>query len=419
MKVLIVSKYDKDGGAAIAAYRLHRALTVAGINSKMLVQKKLTEDNLVKGPESILQFFFSKISYYIDQLPVYVYRNKSAYLFSPAWYSSGDILKQINESNSDVVHLHWSCKGMLSTKDIEHIKAPVILTMHDSWAFTGGCHIPFDCKKYKEFCGSCPELASNRQNDLSSKAIIKKSNLYDSKSDIVFVAVSKWLQNCARSSNLLKTKNIYCIPNALDTSRFKPIEKSLAKSYFGFKSKKKLILFGALSALTDKNKGFKELYSALNNLSSSEWEIGIFGSERPKKEKILNFKTYYFGNISNDEFLRKLYSSADVMVVPSKLESFGQTASEALSCGTPVVAFDTSGLRDIVKHKVNGYLAKAFDSRDLANGIQWVLNAKDYDLLVTKSREIATQNFDGNIVVQQYIRLYKKSINRIYESSNY
>ena len=126
MKVLIVSKYDKDGGAAIAAYRLHRALTVAGINSKMLVQKKLTEDNLVKGPESILQFFFSKISYYIDQLPVYVYRNKSAYLFSPAWYSSGDILKQINESNSDVVHLHWSCKGMLSTKDIEHIKAPVI-----------------------------------------------------------------------------------------------------------------------------------------------------------------------------------------------------------------------------------------------------------------------------------------------------
>ena len=419
MKVLIVSKYDKDGGAAIAAYRLHRALTVAGINSKMLVQKKLTEDNLMKGPESILQFFFSKISYYIDQLPVYVYRNKSAYLFSPAWYSSGDILKQINESNSDVVHLHWSCKGMLSTKDIEHIKAPVILTMHDSWAFTGGCHIPFDCKKYKEFCGSCPELASNRQNDLSSKAIIKKSNLYDSKSDIVFVAVSKWLQNCARSSNLLKTKNIYCIPNALDTSRFKPIEKSLAKSYFGFKSKKKLILFGALSALTDKNKGFKELYSALNNLSSSEWEIGIFGSERPKKEKILNFKTYYFGNISNDEFLRKLYSSADVMVVPSKLESFGQTASEALSCGTPVVAFDTSGLRDIVKHKVNGYLAKAFDSRDLANGIQWVLNAKDYDLLVTKSREIATQNFDGNIVVQQYIRLYKKSINRIYESSNY
>lgn len=418
MKVLIVSKYDKDGGAAIAAYRLHRALIAAGKNSKMLVQKKLTQDSLVLGPKSLLQKFFSKISYYIDQLPVYVYRNKSAYLFSPAWYSSGDILKQINDTNSDVVHLHWSCKGMLSTKDIEHIKAPVILTMHDSWAFTGGCHIPFDCKKYKEFCGSCPELASNRQNDLSSKAIIKKSNLYDSKSDIVFVAVSKWLQNCARSSNLLKTKNIYCIPNALDTSRFKPIEKSLAKSYFGFKSKKKLILFGALSALTDKNKGFKELYSALNHLSSSEWEIGIFGSERPKEEKILNFKTYYFGNISNDEFLRKLYSSADVMVVPSKLESFGQTASEALSCGTPVVAFDTSGLRDIVKHKVNGYLAKAFDSRDLANGIQWVLNAKDYDLLVTKSREIATQNFDGNIVVQQYIRLYKKSIYRIYESSN-
>ena len=411
MKVLIVSKYDKDGGAAIAAYRLHRALIVAGINSKMLVQKKLTEDNLVKGPESILQFFFSKISYYIDQLPVYLYKNKSPYLFTPAWYSSGDILKQINESNSDVVHLHWSCKGMLSTKDIENIKAPVVLTMHDSWAFTGGCHIPIECKKYTESCGSCPELASNYKNDLSYKSIIRKKNLYNAKTDIVLVAVSKWLQDCGRNSKLLKAKSIYCIPNALDTSQFKPIAKKLAKSCLGFKFKKKLILFGALSATTDKNKGFRELYTALNHLSSSEWEVCIFGSERPEEEKVLNFKTHYFGHIHNDEFLRKLYSAADVMVVPSKMESFGQTASEALSCGTPVVAFDTSGLRDIVKHKVNGYLAKPFDSMDLAKGIQWVLDSKSYDLLATNSREIATKNFDSNVVAQQYIKLYESTIN--------
>ena len=108
-----------------------------------------------------------------------------------------------------------------------------------------------------------------------------------------------------------------------------------------------------------------------------------------------------------------LYNAADMMVIPSRLEAFGQVASEAQACGTPVVAFSTSGLKDIVEHGQTGYLAKPFNIHDLAAGIEWVATSKDADHLSKKSEERAHEIFSYRNVAMQYRSLYEKILNEI------
>ena len=99
------------------------------------------------------------------------------------------------------------------------------------------------------------------------------------------------------------------------------------------------------------------------------------------------------------------------MVVPSKQEAFGQTASEAMACGTHVVAFDTTGLKDIVDHKKNGYLARPFDIEDLAHGIGWVLSDSErHHALALAAREKVEREFEIELVARQYLGLYKKLV---------
>ena len=99
------------------------------------------------------------------------------------------------------------------------------------------------------------------------------------------------------------------------------------------------------------------------------------------------------------------------MVVPSKIEAFGQTASEAHSCATPVIAFKTSGLLDIVDHEATGYLAKAFEPADLAKGIEWVMEDRErLEKLGGNARQKAEENFAYPIVAGRYNEVYEDRI---------
>ena len=107
-----------------------------------------------------------------------------------------------------------------------------------------------------------------------------------------------------------------------------------------------------------------------DNTDGNYFYFAVFGNDYPKTEQTEGFTTQYFGKIDDNITLSLIYSAADVMVVPSIMEAFGQSASEAIAYGTPVVAFNIVGLSDIVEHKENGYLAKAYDTVELARGIQ-------------------------------------------------
>lgn len=228
---------------------------------------------------------------------------------------------------------------------------------------------------------------------------------------MTIVGLSKWLAECARKSTLFRDKKVINLPNPIDTTIFKPFDKEKARELWSLPLDKKLVLFGAMGATSDPRKGFVQLSEALNKLVDKNIELVVFGSSKPKNSQNFGFKTHYLGHLHDDVSLVTLYSAADVMVVPSLQEAFGQTASESMACGTPVVAFGATGLLDIVDHKLNGYLAKPFDTTDLAFGIEWVLNAPNYNELCKNAREKVIREFDSVVVAKKYIKLYEEILN--------
>lgn len=169
MKILIVNTSDISGGAARAAYRLHKALLSQGVDSQMLVQSKSSDDYTVIAETDKVKKTLNKLRPFLDSLPVRFYKERTKTLFSPSWFGFSNVVDKINEISPDIVHLHWICGGMMTIEDIGKIKAPVVWSLHDMWAFTGGCHYDEECGRYEKKCGSCKVLGSEKEKDLSRK----------------------------------------------------------------------------------------------------------------------------------------------------------------------------------------------------------------------------------------------------------
>lgn len=408
MKVLIVSTCDIEGGAARAAYRLHRALVDNGIDSQMLVIDKRSDDfsvllfiqNFGKLRNTFRKFqfrFFNAIK---------SYPKKTKTLFSSSFLDYSNITDVINKINPDIVHLHWICGEMIKVEDIARIKASIVWSLHDMWAFTGGCHYDEECGRYVDSCGNCKVLGSKVDNDLSKNTFKRKQKTFSKINDMTIVGLSGWIANCAAQSFLFKQKKIISIPNLIDVDKFKPINKVFAREIYSLPKDKKLILFGAMSATSDPRKGFKYLQQAINMVQMENIELIVFGSGKPEVAPELKFKTHYLGRIYDDESLLLLYSACDVMLVPSVQENLSNTIMESLSCATPVVAFSIGGNADLIDHKLNGYLAMPFDSLDFAHGIEYILNSANYNELCENARYKIRDKFDSKVVVKQFINLY-------------
>lgn len=407
MKILIVNFSDIEGGASRASYRLHQALKNAKIDSKMLVQNKKSDDyTVIEVSSSPLRKIYYQFLRSIERLWLFIIFQERNIPLASALFSSKDVVKTINIINPDIVHLHWINAGMLSIEDIEKIKAPIVWSLHDMWAFTGGCHYTEECTNYEKECGSCKFLRKNKQNDLSKKIYNRKQKVFSNISRMTIVGLSKWMKECSKNSSLLKSKKHINLPNPIDTNIFKPFDKEKARELWGLPKEKKLILFGAMGATSNSRKGFKELSKALKKSTDKDIELVIFGSSEPKESQNFKFKTHYVGYIYDDISLVTLYNAVDVMIVPSLQENLSNAIMESLACGTPVVGFAIGGNSDMIVHKMTGYLAKPFDISDLSNGIEWVLKNKEYSKLCQNAREKVLESFDSKLVAKKYINLY-------------
>lgn len=406
MKVLIVNFTDATGGAARAAQRLQASLVNENIDSKMLVQIKESNDNNVIAPQSFFKKKLVKFQAIINPFPLRNYKTIAP--FSVSFSPSFNVVKKINDLAPDIVHLHWVNAGMLRVEDFAKIKVPIVWSLHDMWPFTGGCHYADTCELYKIKCGRCPVLSSDKENDLSRKLFLRKQKEYSKINNLTIVGLSQWLAEVAKESSLFKGRRIVNIPNAIDITVFKPIDKEKARAFLGLEKDKKYLLFGAMLATSDKRKGYIQLKEALQYLQDKSIELLIFGSSKPNEVQFSGFITHYLGQINDTESLLALYNAADVMIVPSLEENLSNVIMESLSCGTPVVGFNIGGNGDLINHKKNGYLARPKDTKDLSLGIEWILKNNTTNLLSSLARAKVLENFDTKVVAKKYIELYEK-----------
>jgi glycosyltransferase involved in cell wall biosynthesis len=408
MKVLHLSTTDIEGGAARAAHRLHQGLRKADVDSQMLVRAKFGIDQNVISDRSVL----TKLGPRLDGLPLRFYPKHDLAMFSAQWAPDA-LTTTVAQLAPDILLLHWIGNGFVNINSLRQFKKPLVWLMHDMWAFTGGCHYTQDCEGYKKQCGQCPQLQSQRDWDLSRWIWQRKVKAWRGL-DLTIVSPSTWLAEVAQSSSLFKHVPIVVIPHGLDLEKYHPQDRQAARHILHLPQEKHLVLFGASPGTTgDTRKGFQFLVPALQRLGQmdpgKQIELAVFGSNPPEDPPELGFKIHYLGQFQDDLSLSLVYSAADVMVVPSMQEAFGQTASEALACGTPVVAFEATGLKDIVEHQVTGYLAAPFDVADLAQGISWILeDSERHQNLRLAARAKAEQEFTLELQSQRYFSLLTK-----------
>jgi glycosyltransferase involved in cell wall biosynthesis len=416
MNVLHLSQ-STTAGAGRAAYRLHRALVSAGLDSYLIANDLEHSDSTVLVSKNRFRKGCNllKLPERYDKLSIQFSTGKSPALF--AANSTPDyLLPRISHVNPDIINMSWISKGFLKIETIGKLDRPLVWTLMDMWPFTGGCFYAQDCNRYTRSCGQCPQLGSNQANDLSRQIWERKAKTLKGL-NLTIVAPSTWLADCASKSSLFQSLPIETIPYGLDTTRYQPISQYEARKALNLPQDKQLVLFGAVNATSDPRKGFQLLCPALRRLydagAHDGLELVVFGSTAPKQPLDFGFKAHYLGSLSDDIALAMVYSAADIMVVPSLQEAFGQTASEALACGTPVVAFDQTGVAEIVTHQQTGYLATPFEVEDLSQGIAWVLedNARLINLR-EQARRRAEQEFSLATQSQRYIELFHQILDR-------
>lgn len=394
-----------------ASYRLHKEL-INYIDSTIFVSSKSITHNSIIQPITLFHKVISKIGIIREILYSKVFPHSSKSYFS---YNLGPVffqlfwLNKLFKSKTDIFHLHWIGNGYINLNQIYKFNKPVVITLHDVWFVTGGCHVNLDCKKYELGCNNCPLFFKPYfPFDVTSYIFAKKKKLFQNKK-LEIVVHSTWMKEIVLSSPIYFNCNVNLISNGLNTDVFSPSEKIIARKHFSLPEKAKLILFGGISAKSDFNKGYDLLVECLSLINSKNVELVVFGEKNKDQSVISGFKVTSVGYLSDEESLALLYSAADVVIVPSRQESFSQICLESISCGTPVVAFNYSGPRDIIVHKVNGYLVTPYDTNDLAHGIDWIFNELEKsNNLSLHARELALDKFDIRKVAQSHLKLYNK-----------
>lgn len=415
MKTLLLNTFDSYGGAARAAYRLHTGLRGIGVDSRMLVINKTGQDEFVDALPYWLKRWMRWQYIRLNRAPLDLYKNRSrSVIWSTNWVPV-PTAAMINRLPADLFHLHWIGDGFIPVAGIGRLNRPIVWTLHDQWAFTGGCHYSSECDRYGNACGSCPQLGSVHEWDLSRYGWNEKRNAY-TRANITVVSPSRWLASRAQASSLLGQRRIEVIPNGIDTQQYRPLDQQATRAQLGLPLDRRLIMFGSMSSTSDPRKGFQFLHSALQRLAqvwNDRAELVIFGADKPTNPPNFGLKAHYLGTISDESKLAQIYAAADVFVAPSMQENLPNTIMEALACGTPSVAFNIGGIPDLIDHQQNGYLAHPYEIEDLAHGIEWVLeDAERHTRLATNARQKVEAEFELSMIAQRYVELYEDVIRK-------
>lgn len=434
-RVLHLNASSSDGGAARAAWRVHEALNhhadaLGWSSSFRAMSGVLRGVGCQVGAAERESPLWRRLRPRLTQYRKCGWSTSNPALHSIAWPSTGlgaELNAAFQRGEFDVLNLHWLGDSTLSIEEIGRLRCPVVWTLHDQWAFSGSEHyapLPVDglsgVVDHERFVDgythrSCP--STEHAFDLNRQTWLRKFNAW--KNPISLICPSQWMADCVDRSALMGEWSRWVIPNPLDLQRWAPLDQAMARDVLGLPRDVPLVLFGAMGGTADPRKGSDCLLDALHQVAAAAntWQakpqVVIFGESHPEHPLAVGLPVHYLGHLHDDVSLRLAYAAADLMVVPSRLDNLPNTATEAMACGTPVVAFRTSGLPEIVNDGVSGCLAKPFNPTAMARCIELLLvNLEQRQRMAHQARLQAERLWSAERVASLYAEAYNTIVER-------
>ncbi len=414
MRITHVSTNDLSGGAARAAYRLHAGLLKLGHHSRMLVANRVSEDSNVALfqpsrdlPSRIRRRVLGRlIARSWSRLPP---RPPGATFFSDDRSTFGaEMVEQL--PLCDILQLHWIATFVDYSKFLRRVprELPIVWTLHDMNPFTGGCHYSGDCGKFRESCGTCPELLSSVVEDFSAESWRRKQRALSHREgcEIQIVTPSRWLAEQASSSSLFRGMPIEVIPYGLDTKTFQPRDRKAAREQFGIDPAAKVALFVAEWA-TEKRKGLDLFVEAVRRMNKrTEFCLVAIGRGLPKQ--LEGVRSVSIDHVPDEMTMSMVYSLADVFIIPTLQDNLPNTSLEAAACGVPTVAFSVGGLVDVVRPGKTGALVRPGDIDGLRDAIASLLsNDEERTRMAAECRRVAGAEYNLEVQARRYAALYE------------
>lgn len=407
MKVLHINWSDIAGGAAIAASRHNQAMRQAGIDSKMLVLSKRSNDPyVIEHKTSNFSKFLIKVFEKLFIMRYHYFASWSLSLFG------FNLVDEPVVKDADVVIMHWINNFTMSISTIEKLlklNKPVYWFMHDMWPLTGGCHYSLECEKYQSHCGKCPmnhqKKGSRLTHDLSYIQFEQKNKSLSRYENLYFITPSQWLADKVKNSALFGNHKIFVCHNVLDLDVFTSQDKLYARERLGLPQNKKLILFGA-DNLSNPYKGWPYLQEALSH-PIIDTECVLYGACNIDLQKQIPMKVHTLGKISDLKKLVDLYSACDVFVTPSLADNYPNVIIEAMACGLPVVGFASGGIPEMIDDNKDGILVREYSSSELHKAIVKVLQLNQSNVMSEYAREKVLKNNAFREVYKKYNSILK------------
>ena len=401
--------YTESGGAGRASVRLMDGLNrLSDVSCDMIVQERNSNHPRVMSAERKNPFFqHIQEKWFSSNVP-------NGHVLMSLMYSGKEKEYLGMLEAYEIIHFHW-ISNFVSVESMDYMQKQgkyLVWTLHDRNPMTGGCHCTYGCNGYIDDCNNCPEMRINPYN--ITKHILRQKKQYIPK-NLVVVAPSQWMAECARKSAVFHENRIEVIPNSIDTSLFYNHDRNVAKESLGISATSKAILYCAESP-EQVHKGYNYFFTAMQwlqkkvreNNSYVEVVLILVGSSEKIIEdtKKLDMRVLPLGYVKDDVVLSKVYSAADVTVIPSMEDNFPNVMLESLACGTPVVGFRTGGIPDVIRDGYNGYVVPQGDSVALGIGILKVLDGNETEMSI-KCRNYAEKNLSIETQAIRYKNLYE------------
>jgi glycosyltransferase involved in cell wall biosynthesis len=405
-RIVHLNTADNEGGAARAAYRLHKGLRSLGLDSKILSMYKVTQDS---NAQTVYGNKYYKLA---DRMtyPVLEWVGLQD-LFYP---STLRLLRNEWIKQADIIQLHNLHGRYFSFPFLRLLeKKPLVWYLHDMWPITGHCFYSYECTRWRDHCGDCPQWRNDYlplKYDTTSIHHKLKVHTYK-KLNLSIVAPSKWLYQVAKESKAFSIFRAAHIPYGIDCDFFFPIDKKSCKTMLGVDASKVCVLFSAHVLENNTRKGGTYFLSALQELGEEfkkDLVVMFMGANYPSSQEMPPIDSKYIGYVTNDYLLRIVLSAADVFVMPSLADNLPVSIMESMACGTPTVAFNVGGIPDLVRHMDTGYLARYKDASDLASGLKLIL--KDEWLrqaMGRRCREVIESEFSVALQAERFRELYE------------